>query len=249
MAKQPFFTSAPRITLLIGSSRVGYAIGLTLNISISVEPVKILGTFETLSLEPLAYLPVTGSMRILKLLPISQQTAVLAGAKEGSGTAPRTFSINNDSTSTGMEKQGAIYQHVNPASILISKSFDLNIDVRGLTATAQAAILASKNAFVTQANSNANFVPAATETPAEKAIRLKANEQFLLNGPDLFNSPTYSTTNFMKIIDCRITSMDTDLSPSRLMEEAVSWQGLLAISQAQVNSTTNHQQLDFLHGI
>lgn len=240
MSKQPFFASAPRLSLKIDGARVGYAIGLTLNISVTVEPIKVLGMFETLTLEPLAYLPVSGSMRIIKLLPSTQQSSVTTNAKAyaepfttGAGGSTDNYQagvINGDEL-VSRGDQSFLYAQVSPGTILLSKSFDIDVMIKRTTVGVQAKIDAA-------AKSRASKIAAAyqaysQETDAKLKVTLEESFNKLVNDKyDPFNHlDFYDETSFMSIRDCRITGMDSEISPARLMEESVTYQGLLAISQ------------------
>jgi hypothetical protein len=234
MAKQPFFASAPRLQLLIDGTRVGYAIGLTLNISVTIEPVKVLGMFETLSLEPLAYLPVSGSMRIIKLLPKTVQTSVMTAAnttKDKFVDSDLSFSVNNLKTATSMTDQSLLYSHVTPGAILISRSFDVKMTIKRATVDAQKTIDDAAKAAAGVLSSA--YTSAFPEKVADATVAASAAYQKLVNDKyDAFdNLSFYESSDFLTVKDCRITGMDSEISPARLMEEAVSFQGLLVINQ------------------
>jgi hypothetical protein len=241
MSKQPFFASAPRIALFIDSARVGYAIGLTLNISVAVEPIKVLGMFETLTLEPLAYLPVSGSMRILKLIPkdmqaeINKQAALQKDPFVNADTAPGVLNIGN---SVQVADQTKLYSHVTPGTLLLSSSFDIEIQIKTIKADIQKKI----NAAATQRESalSAAYLNKNNAANADQQIAAMDAYNKAINDKYDPNATEFNTwTRFMTIKDCRITGMDSEISPARLMEEAVTYQGLIAIN--------SNEAMDFIN--
>lgn len=148
----PLFTSAPRIKLLIDDVVAGYAIGFNLNISIDVQPVQVIGKFGPQSLEPTMYNIVTGTIQILKLVSgstfVDQAEAVgaLLDSTQTGAAVVKTLDVNGNpqtelissvqaqsvanpgtGDSNSLLGKASLATHLDPAKVLLSRTFDMNI--------------------------------------------------------------------------------------------------------------------------
>lgn len=187
----PLFAAAPRLKIKVNGTDIAYAIGLNMNVSIDVVPVKILGQFEIAALEPTAYNPVTGTFRVIRLLNPSSQAAIKAAAESGrtnllGSTTTIEPAISNASGSSSVLSQSYLHRHLDPTKVLISQTFDIELFLKLPKMTFENGIVK-------------------TYTGDEEE-------------------------SFIKIQDCRVVGMDGEIAPGRLLEEPLSFQGLLAIN-------------------
>jgi hypothetical protein len=187
----PLFAAAPRLKIKVNGVDIAYAVGLNMNVSIDVVPVKILGQFEIASLEPSMYNPVTGTFRVIRLLNPATQTAMKTASESGrtsllGATTVLNPSVTNTAASSSVLSQSFLHRHLDPTKVLISQTFDIELFLK---------------------------IPKMT---------LTGNSVSAYTG-DLEES-------FLKILDCRVVGMDGEIAPGRLLEEPLSFQGLLAIN-------------------
>lgn len=138
----PLFSSAARMVIYINGKPLAYALGLSIASSWSVETVQVLGEFIAQSIEPLYMPPVTGTLSVIELLTPQTQASMKAAANQKGNIA------NPNGTYTDLHKKGQVfapsldnttgtgnnvlnmsnlYRHLDPASVLISQSFDLEV--------------------------------------------------------------------------------------------------------------------------
>lgn len=215
--KLPLFASAPRCVIEIDGRTVAYAVGLSLNTSVNLQEVRILGEFAVQSIEPVAVLPASGSFQIVRIL----DSATFANQKE-SGKALATNLSGNPATA-GSEKaqdlvnafnsgtsaaagndfgQAELLKHLDPRTALLSKSFDVKIKLRVPTAAAIA-------------------TPPAANDSAGIAAALE-------------------TTEFITIKDCRLTSSSMNIAPNQLLTMSLEFQGLLMVNEARGGIKENY---------
>jgi hypothetical protein len=215
--KMPLFVAAPRCIIQVGGQRIAYAVGLSLNVSCAVEPVKVLGKYSIESIEPLMVNPTTGTFRIVRLISqTSRQNArnvVRADtARESVATnfltdtdiAGADSTVSADSGQSTVLSQTALYRHLDPWALILSQSFDILLQLR-----------------VPVVNQG-NF----------------GSDGFLSAG-----NYTIQPTNFMQIKDARLTSGSANLAPAQIFQEVFSFEGLLAVSHWDTNGNAV-QQLD-----
>jgi len=211
----PLFTSAPRIRLYINDKPAAYAIGFNVNIAIDIQPVQIIGQFASVSLEPIMYNVVTGTLQIIKLVSKTTQafqaknidpTDFAAAAFTGgvadaapqfattaaNGNTTQTSDINavvgNDSNS--VLSLNGLSAHLDPNKVLLSRTFDMDLYLTIPTAAAIAAAQAT-----------------ATENTKTAGLAL---------------------SSWFRIQYCRLTSRNTNISAGQLINEPCNFQGLLA---------------------
>jgi len=208
----PMFASAPRCEVRINDIPIAYAIGLSLNVSVDVIPIKILGQFKIKSLEPTMYNPVTGTFRVIRLTSkdlMAQHKALAAAAKPDLVGADTTIkaSVEDVDLSSGQSilAQQQLHRHLDPERVLLSQTFDLNIYMK---------------------------TPIFEYNAAERAVK-GVSPGVDSNGRPVSAAGTdFASTAFMTIQDCRIVSMDGELAPGRLFEEPLAFQGLLVVNNA-----------------
>lgn len=211
----PLFSTAPRIEIRVGDTKIAYAIGLNLNISVDIQPVRIVGQFGPVSLEPTRYNPVTGTMQIIRLASTESYAAMqfardslkkdgrftdstIAEAmvqKDGQQVAEPADSVSASVKDGQVLSQGGLYQHLDPAEVLVSRAFDVSLYMR----------------IPDKANGNVQTA-------------LGADEATLPTDPQSL----YTSVPWLKIINCRITSRNVNISQGQLVNEPISFQGLMA---------------------
>ena len=229
--KKPLFISAPRLILGVAGSdglfnRIGFAIGLNLNVSVRVEPVFTLGSYGPVSYETLQYQPVTGTFQIIRLQPKKERDARISNAKLAyADTKNNNFvgdpSLINSSVAkvavdekgksdvdNNVVQQNGLYQHLDPQTVISSSTFDIKIYMNLAGFGDQAYTRPAKVGTTTGETDDANGVA----------------------GTDV--------VHFMTIQDCRLTSRSVNISAGQLLNEPLNFMGLLAINGA------NAEQLD-----
>jgi hypothetical protein len=146
----PLFASAPRMVIYVNNKPIAYAIGLSVASSWAVETVQVLGEFIAQSIEPLYMPPVSGTFSIIELLtPQAQSNMKTAANQKGTIANPAgsytdlqkkgtVFSPGLDNTTgTGNSALNAsgLFRHLDPASVLISQTFDIAIYMKVPVAT------------------------------------------------------------------------------------------------------------------
>lgn len=219
----PLFTTAPRIKLKIGGVNIAYAIGLNINVSVNIQPVSIIGKFGPVSLEPTLYNTVTGTMQIIRLVSKeslqNQLTAAAAVNAANSFNNQATASIDNNGNEVIAESQilpssategftgdsnsplsqQSLHRHMSPKTVLLSRTFDFDLYMK-----------------VPNSANNAVQDLMGTQNPT---------------GDDLTNIPStdlYTEVPWMRIEKVRISSRNTNIALGQLVNEPVSFQGLLA---------------------
>lgn len=202
--KLPLFASAPlckiAITLDDVETTIAYAVGLSVNVGVNLQEIRVLGQYEVEAIEPLAMMPVTGSFQVIRLLTEDTRKATLASATTAENNSPLIRTAGEVNDVKGLSKDAVIAnssisdggtgaltgskelaKHLDPRTILLSKSFDITIKMK---------------------------------TPSVKA------------GAEWTEG---SLTTMMVIKDCRLSGASASLSPGALLTESVEFQGLLAV--------------------
>ena len=206
--KKPLFVSAPRLVIGIRDEnnnfiKIAYAIGLSVNVSTTVQPVYVIGDFGPVSYEPTMYNPVTGSFQIVRLQSKNFKDKRVTNAK---ALYSQSQIINKDTIAASVPDvdnniitQANLFKHLNPAEVLMSASFDIEIyfNINGYGHAVSS---------TTVKNFNDN-VPAAA------------------NDPKLFK--------FMTLKDCRVTSRNVNLAQGQFVNEPLNFMGLLAVQAGE----------------
>lgn len=143
-AQTPFFMSGPRLLLKIDGVKVAYAVGLDLRVSRNVQIVNTLGSFASVAIQATMYNGVSGSMQIVRLLDSDSRTklkdaATAAGKQNGAPalsatpepalTGIKTSVTDSDSASSNslIAATENLKKHLDPASVLASSTFDIEV--------------------------------------------------------------------------------------------------------------------------
>jgi hypothetical protein len=212
----PLFASAPRLKLRINSGLVAYAIGFNFRVSVTVQPVFAIGSFEPVALEPTMYNTVTGTIQIVRLLSDPTLTAMLGQ------TSNKWDSITGDQGST--------------ANILESNKVNPDGTTAGTNELTSTGTTASNNP-VAQADLFRHVTPA-------QLLFSKAFDMFLyMKVPN--KDGGLDELSWMSINSCRITSRNTNIAMGQLVNEPLNFQGLLARHETDsTNGKTKGFSLD-----
>jgi len=151
----PFFMSGPRLLIKIDGIKVAYAVGLDLRVSRNVQVVNTLGSFASVAIQATMYNGVSGSMQIVRLMDKESRSTyggnfvdseknaltglALAAAKNdtlakaspaGSLSGIPSNNITNESNSDTNTIVGAtqtLQRQLDPASVLASSTFDIEV--------------------------------------------------------------------------------------------------------------------------
>lgn len=144
MAQTPFFMSGPRLLLKIDGVKVAYAVGLDLRVSRNVQIVNTLGSFASVAIQATMYNGVSGSMQIVRLLDKDSRSSLVTAANAaGKQKLDPALSATPEKALTGLDSslvdsQSAtsnsvvaatenLKKHLNPASVLASSTFDIEV--------------------------------------------------------------------------------------------------------------------------
>ena len=201
----PLFSSAPRITLTIGQSLIGYAIGFNINISVDVQPIYAMGNYGPVALEPTFYNVVTGTMQIIRLSRPSARKSLIDLSNgldiDGSGTTGSTAPDWNgaptvtDPSGKTVTPVGTsnLYTHLDPSLVLISSLFDMTVQIQV-----------------------PRIKPSTTVTSAETKTTTTID-----------NNVATEKVNWMAIRGCRLTGRTTNLTFGQIINEPINFNGLL----------------------
>jgi hypothetical protein len=142
-AQTPFFMSGPRLLLKIDGVKVAYAVGLDLRVSRNVQIVNTLGSFASVAIQATMYNGVSGSMQIVRLLDSDSRTKMVDAAKAGKDPAradglksepdPALTGISGATTGGAGTANSLVTatenlkKHLDPASVLASSTFDIEV--------------------------------------------------------------------------------------------------------------------------
>lgn len=212
----PLFSTAPRIKLKINQENIAFAIGMNINVSVDIQPVQILGKFGPVSTEPTMYNTVSGTMQIIRVISSEDLASTAAALNDPANAAlnqgnPLVKSADGESTleagsavtefgSNNPLVQNSIIRHMDPRSVLLSTTFDMELFMR---------VPDPSKTGVTEALDQDN-----TNDPAVGVLDVNSADGGLIEVP------------WMTIRQCRITSRNINISVGQLVNEPVSFQGI-----------------------
>jgi hypothetical protein len=213
--QMPLFASAPRVQLKIGDNTLGYAIGFNFNLSVDVQPVYGIGSFAPVSLEPTFYNTVTGTIQIIRLSNKKARQAQLIAAD--ASIDPMTG--NDKSTVRGWN--GAQVGSGPAATGDLAGAAEANSPL-GAPGTLYAHLdptsvmlsqLFDMDVYIAIPTANA-LTPAVTT--GEDAVARKVEQ-----------ATKREMKKWFTIRGCRITSRNTNITFGQIVNEPVSFNGLL----------------------
>lgn len=198
--KKPLFSSAPRLQIKIGENPVAYAIGFNMNMSVNLQPVNVIGAYAPISYEPTLVNLVTGSMQIVKLIPVNVQTTIkdLSGktdAKNVLTNANNNTQANSAISGNAIPEVHALQRHLDPRFIMLSESFDITLRLTQVATSLHTGV-------------------------KHTSVSTLIDDQQLENGEEKIKTQ-------IEIKDCRLTGRSSGISLGQLMNETVQWEGLI----------------------
>ena len=128
------FVTGARAKIKIGGQTMAYAADVSYNVTVATIPIETMGKYEVHSNEPVAY-TVDGSFSIVRYTKGSADVSNIVGQSETGATNGTGAAGNDSAAATGALTSGtAPGNHLNPAKLLLSSSFDLEIAEKGATA-------------------------------------------------------------------------------------------------------------------
>ena len=227
----PLFTTAPRLKIMVSGKQLGFAVGLSINVSVDLQPVQIIGQFGAVSIEPTRYNVVTGTMQIIRLASTLKfddykahfvaNPGILGSDVGAKGINPVTGAETTDNL-TGVSSidsnnpvaQSGLIMHLDPRAVLLSSTFDMELKLK---------------------------VPKTTGGPEALNAKLLGNTATLTEIEGVNWTAQFEDVSWMRITGCRITSRNINIASGQLVNEPVSFQGLLATS---FNGTDELMQAD-----
>ena len=151
MAQQtPFFMSGPRLLIKVDGQKVAYAVGLDLRVSRNVQIVNTLGSFASVALQATMYNGVSGSMQIVRLADADSRSKLRTSAGRAADTdstqpVPALSGIKGNvpdpagTSNSLITATNNLKKHLDPASVLASSTFDIEVWQLYPTVAAEAA--------------------------------------------------------------------------------------------------------------
>ena len=194
----PLFASAPRVVISMGGTNIAMAIGINFNLSVDVQPVYAFGSYKAISIEPVFYNLVTGTIQIIRLangknrkLTDANSASVDALSPLSSSKGPIDPTSDNtlsrlvasdtdDSTANSVLGVANLHRHLDPSNVLASSLFDLVVKLR---------------------------------VPTSDGVTSSVDS-------------TKTMTNWLKISGCRINARNVNITMGQIVNEPVSFTGL-----------------------
>jgi len=226
MSIKPLFNTAPRIKMKIGDTTIAFAIGLNISVNIDITPIQIIGQFGPASLEPTFYNPVTGTIQIQKLLSNYGRQNVLNAAKNYVGDK-----TNNDKTLEEITRLKTVADYGTeglPEDLKQNKDGEI-VDADGVAQTIGTGTYKFVE-YTTDNDKDNNSILSHSAlyqhfTPAEVLASTTFNLDLYLNQSTSTSDAGY--VSWMRIKDVRLTSRNTNITLGQIVNEPVSFQGLL----------------------
>jgi hypothetical protein len=215
MGIAPFLTTAPKIKIVIGEKTVAFAIGLNINISVDVQPIFAFGQYNAISLEPVMVNPVAGTLQILKIMPESF-------SKERNDW----IETNNADVSS---YKNSVTDATNYASQSVINGEGVVTKTSGLTSSV------STNNPLSYSNLAPHLDP--DRVLSSITFNLDIHMKVLKSG---FAEGTteYDWIPWFRVKDVRLTSKNTNITFGQIINEPVSFQGLMASPLNPTDSKT-----------
>src|ERR1035437_356562 len=113
--KKPSFITGANAKIKVGGKTFAYAADVSYQIAIDTIPIETMGRYEAVSNEPVNY-SVAGELSVVRYTGIANKNNMAGAAANGNG-------LGNVNYKTG----GNAADEINPANMLISQTWDLNV--------------------------------------------------------------------------------------------------------------------------
>ena len=199
--KMPLFTSAPRIVLTFEGARIGFAVGFNINISVDVEAVYCIGQYNAAYLEPKMVNPVNGTIQVLKL---------------ATGTAKDT----NNPIGTGFA-----LGHLDPSMVIATALFDMDVYIKtpqvlSMSAWTQVTTTTAETTAMKDGLPDYSHGKTSSDSKTESPFADKLAVGKAKNAAG-------QVVKWMQIKQVRLTARNANITLGQLVNEPVSFQGLL----------------------
>jgi len=125
--KKPFFITGSNCKIKVNGVTIAYATDLSYSVSIGHIPVKILGVYESDTIEPVSY-SVTGSFTVIRYVDGATNFIKNMDGASGYGNGVGSFADSSQFTRPDLLRQdGKADQSANPAKLGDSTGFDIEI--------------------------------------------------------------------------------------------------------------------------
>lgn len=113
--KVPSFITGANAKITAGGVTFAYASDVSYSVSVDTVPIETMGRYEAVSNEPVNY-SVAGELSVVRYTGIANANNMAGAAANGNG-------LGNVNYKTG----GTASDEINPANILVSQTWDLNV--------------------------------------------------------------------------------------------------------------------------
>ena len=115
---KPGFITGANAKLKIGGTTLAYATDVSYDMTTVTIPIEVMGRYEIVSNEPLAH-GISGSFAVVRYTSLAKKAGLYGPADKGNDTT--------DIAATTTQGGSTFQSHFNPALLLGSKTFDLEI--------------------------------------------------------------------------------------------------------------------------
>lgn len=113
--KKPSFITGANAKIKAGDLTIAYAQDVSYNTTVTTIPIETMGRYEVVTNEPVAYF-VEGTLSVIRYTKIAGDNQMSGAAATGNGVGNWAFKTGGDGS-----------EHVNPAKLLASQTWDLEI--------------------------------------------------------------------------------------------------------------------------
>jgi hypothetical protein len=125
--KKPFFITGSNCKIKVNGVTIAYATDLSYSVSIGHIPVKILGIYESDTIEPVSY-SVTGSFTVIRYVDGASNYIGKMEGSNGYGNGVGSFADSSQFTRPDLlRSDGKADQSANPAKLGDATGFDIEI--------------------------------------------------------------------------------------------------------------------------
>jgi hypothetical protein len=118
--KKPSFITGATAKIKLGGLTMAYAQDVAYTVTTTTIPIETMGRYEVVSNEPVAYF-VEGSLSVIRYTSVAKANNMSGAAQGGNGAGNWNLADSN------VTQQGKGSDHINPAALLASKTFDVEV--------------------------------------------------------------------------------------------------------------------------
>lgn len=125
--KKPFFITGSNCKIKVNGVTLAYATDLSYSVTIAHAPIKVLGVYESDTIEPISY-SVSGSFTVIRYIDSATQSISKINGASGYGNGVGSFADSSQFTRPDLlRSDGKADQSANPAKFGDSTGFDIEI--------------------------------------------------------------------------------------------------------------------------